>query len=97
MSTGGEGRRGMIARVHGRVQGVGFRYSAIRAARALGVVGTVANLPDGSVEVRAEGEAEKLARLTAWLQKGPPGAHVRNVDIEWVAFTGRYTDFDVEF
>ncbi len=90
-------RKALIARVHGRVQGVGFRFSAIRVARSFAVRGTVANRPDGSVEVVAEGTAENLARLVAWLQKGPPGAHVRNVEIEWIPFSGRYMDFDVEF
>ena len=90
-------RKALIARVHGRVQGVGFRFSAIRVARSLAVRGTVSNRPDGSVEVVAEGAPESLARLVAWLQKGPPGAHVRNVEIQWVPFSGRYTDFDVDF
>ena len=85
------------ALVIGRVQGVGFRYSAIHEARRLGVCGTVSNQPDGSVEVVAEGEADGLARLVSWLRKGPPGAHVRDLQIEWTPFTGRYTDFDVEF
>ena len=90
-------RKALIARVHGRVQGVGFRFSAIRVARSFSLRGTVANRPDGSVEVLAEGAPESLSRLVAWLQKGPPGAHVRNVEIEWIPFSGRYSDFDVEF
>jgi acylphosphatase len=90
-------RKALIARVSGRVQGVGFRFSAIRVARSFSVRGTVANRPDGGVEVVAEGTTENLARLVVWLQKGPPGAHVRNVEIEWIPFTGRYADFDVEF
>jgi acylphosphatase len=83
--------------VIGRVQGVGFRYSAIHEARRLGINGTVANLPDGSVEVVAEGEAEGLARFASWLRRGPPGAHVRDLQIQWIPFTGRYADFEVEF
>ena len=90
-------RKALIARVHGRVQGVGFRFSAIRVARSFSLRGTVANRPDGSVEVLAEGAPESLSRLVAWLQKGPPGAHVRNVEIEWIPFSGRFSDFDVEF
>jgi acylphosphatase len=83
--------------VIGRVQGVGFRYSAIHEARRLGINGTVSNQPDGSVEVVAEGEADSLARLAAWLRKGPPGSHVHDLQIQWTSFTGRYTDFEVEF
>ncbi|MGD0725553.1 MAG: acylphosphatase [Spirochaetia bacterium] len=91
------GQRAFRALVIGRVQGVGFRYSAIHEARRLGINGTVSNQPDGSVEVVAEGEADRLARLASWLRKGPPGAHVRDLQIQWIPFTGRYTDFEVEF
>jgi acylphosphatase len=83
--------------VHGRVQGVGFRYSALRQARALGVRGTVANTLDGSVEVIAEGDAERLALFLAWLEKGPPGARVSSVHVAWVPFSGQYVDFEVAF
>ncbi len=89
--------RACRAVVHGRVQGVGFRYSAIRQARALGIRGTVANRMDGSVEVCAEGDADALARFIAWLEKGPPGARVREVAVEWVPYSGRYADFDVDY
>jgi len=83
--------------VAGRVQGVGFRYSAMREARSLGIVGAVANLPDGSVEVFAEGDLLRLQRFLAWLHKGPPGAFVRDVDVSWAPPGGSYTRFDVEF
>lgn len=90
-------KRAFHALVHGRVQGVGFRYSAIRQAHALGIHGTVANRPDGSVEIVAEGDAEHLAQFLAWLEKGPPGARVRNVDLEWIPYTGSFESFEVEF
>jgi acylphosphatase len=89
--------RAFRAVIHGRVQGVGFRFSAIREARALGIRGTVANRADGSVEIAAEGETEQISRFLAWLERGPPGARVRGVDLEWVPFSGRWTDFDVDF
>jgi acylphosphatase len=85
------------ALVSGRVQGVGFRYSALREARRLGLRGTVANLPDGSVEVFAEGDPARLARLLAWLERGPPGARVDEVKVQSAPATGQYEDFDVEF
>lgn len=94
MSSAG---RAFHAVVSGRVQGVGFRYSAIREGRALGIRGTVANRPDGSVEVVAEGDAPRLAALLSWLEKGPPGARVREVQVEWIAPSDAYTDFDVTF
>jgi acylphosphatase len=89
--------RALRARVRGRVQGVGFRYSAIREARRLGVRGTVCNLSDGSVEVVAEGGFDRLERFLAWLGKGPPGARVQDVQVEWIPVSGRFADFDVEF
>jgi len=91
------GKKAFRALVIGRVQGIGFRYSAIHEARRLGVNGTVANLPDGNVEVVAEGDADRLARFVSWLRRGPPGAHVRDLQIQWTPFTGRYADFEVEF
>jgi acylphosphatase len=83
--------------VTGRVQGVGFRYSTIRQARALGLGGTVANRYDGSVEVQAEGPRSSLERLVDWLKRGPPGAHVRELQVEWLPWSGRFRDFEVEF
>jgi acylphosphatase len=85
------------ARVIGRVQGVGFRYSAVRRAQGLAVTGTVSNLADGSVEVVAEGDAARLEQFLSWLRKGPPGAFVRDVQVQWMPFTGGYTRFDVDF
>ena len=90
-------RAALHAVVTGRVQGVGFRYSTIRQASALGLAGTVANRYDGGVEVHAEGARESLERLAAWLQRGPPGAHVRDVQLEWGPWSGRFQGFEVEF
>ena len=71
-----------LFRVHGKVQGVGFRWWARSVARRLGVTGTVRNLTDGSVEVRARGTEQLLARLRAELQEGPPVASVTRIDEE---------------
>ncbi|MBM4183404.1 MAG: acylphosphatase [Gemmatimonadetes bacterium] len=67
-------------RVVGRVQGVGFRQWTHRTATRLGVSGTVRNLPDGSVEVRAHGAAEVLSELETALRRGPIAARVDRVD-----------------
>ena len=91
------GNAAFHAVISGHVQGVGFRYSAVRQARALGIVGTVANMPDGSVEVHAEGDAGSLERLLAWLRRGPSGAFVRNVQVDWLPWSGRFSGFDVDF
>src|SRR5690606_31599536 len=67
-------------RVRGRVQGVGFRAFVQRHGRALGLVGWAQNLPDGSVEVVAEGAPETLALLRDYLQQGPRWAVVTAVE-----------------
>jgi len=68
--------------VTGRVQGVGFRAATVDAARGAGLGGWVRNLDDGAVEVEAEGPAEGVERLLAWLASGPPGARVDDVAVE---------------
>ena len=68
-----------LYRVEGKVQGVGYRWWTRGLAARLGVSGTVRNLPDGSVEVRARGSDEVLAKLRAGLASGPPGATVTGV------------------
>lgn len=66
-------------RVVGRVQGVGFRWWTVRQARSLGLRGTVRNLPDGSVEIRAVGPGPAITRFEEALREGPPGARVDDV------------------
>jgi acylphosphatase len=65
--------------VSGMVQGVGYRYFAMRAAQRLGIGGYARNLPDGSVEVYAVGGASKLAEFRKELERGPQGASVASV------------------
>ena len=66
--------------VSGRVQGVGFRYFAVEAARAEGLSGWVRNREDGAVEVHAEGDEPSLARFEGKLRRGPPLARVAKLD-----------------
>jgi acylphosphatase len=72
-------RRRLI--VHGRVQGVGFRYSLARQAQTRGVAGSAANRPDATVEVVLEGEAEAVESLVRWCEDGPRGAVVERVEV----------------
>jgi len=65
--------------VRGRVQGVGFRWFVVQAARSLGLRGEVANRPDGSVEVLASGPPAALEQLQDALAAGPPAAIVTDV------------------
>ena len=85
------------ATVYGRVQGVFFRAFVNRQAKALALVGYVRNKPDGTVEVRAEGERYQLEKLVEYLRTGPRGASVKDLTIIWADYTGDYTDFDVAF
>jgi len=66
--------------VHGRVQGVGFRYFVERAALDLQLTGYVTNRADGTVEVYAGGDQEKLDRLRELLSYGPRWARVERID-----------------
>ena len=65
--------------IEGRVQGVGYRYSAKMKAESLGILGSVQNLSDGSVFVTAQGEKEAIDNFIQWCYKGPPGAIVRKI------------------
>ena len=74
--------------VDGAVQGVGFRESARRRARKLGVLGWVRNEADGTVAVHAEGEPGAVQELLAFLRKGPRGAQVRALQVQDVRVEG---------
>lgn len=75
-------------RITGRVQGVGYRYFALASAQHLGVAGFARNLPDGSVEVVAEGRAEAVLAFEEKLREGPAFARVEIVDKEPLAERG---------
>lgn len=70
--------------VHGRVQGVGFRWFVRREADRLGLAGYVRNLPDGTVEVVARGEPSELTLLERVLERGPAFAHVDDVEMSYL-------------
>ena len=74
----------VVARVSGRVQGVGFRFFVQSRAVALQLAGSVRNNSDGSVRVDAEGPKDDLLRLLEDLREGPPAARVERVDVEWL-------------
>ena len=66
--------------VRGRVQGVGFRWFVRVQARRLNLSGWVANRPDGTVELAASGDQEKLDELKRRVKRGPDGAQVISLD-----------------
>ena len=67
--------------VHGRVQGVFYRDSTMRKARELGLTGYVRNLPEGTVEIVAQGPLRILEDLIRWAHDGPPAAVVSKVEV----------------
>lgn len=77
------------------MQGVGFRYFAHAEASREGLHGWVRNLPDGCVEVAAEGDVEAIERFERALRHGPPGARVEQLEIEHTVPVGRDTGFAV--
>lgn len=79
--------------IYGRVQGVGFRWFAEHAARVEGISGWVANRPDGTVEVAAEGDREAIRRFESRLRHGPPTSRVDEVRTEVDVPTGRGGNF----
>ncbi len=64
------------ARVTGKVQGVGFRWFVTRAARSHQLGGWVRNLPDGTVQLEAEGSLDRIDEFLLTLRQGPPGSRV---------------------
>ena len=82
-------------RVAGRVQGVGFRWFVLQAARRHGVRGDVRNLPDGRVEIRAAGQADRVAAFLGEVRHGPQGARVDRVEQLEPDSTLRFREFDI--
>ena len=80
----------------GRVQGVGFRYTANRLAGAYEVAGFVRNLPDGRVHLVVEGDKNELAKYLAALAN-ELGDHIRDAAVDVRAATGEFADFEIRY
>ena len=91
----------MIKRAHvyytGRVQGVGFRYSAREVACGYDLSGFVRNLPDGRVELVAEGEEEEVQAFLQGIKASHLGGHIRHADINWFDATHDFKGFEIRF
>ena len=83
----------MHASVHGRVQGVGFRYFVVESANRLQLTGWVRNRFDGTVEVIAEGPRGALDTLVGDLQRGPRASNVTKMEVTWDSANGEFPDF----
>jgi acylphosphatase len=83
-------------RISGRVQGVGFRYSARSMASTIGIKGFVRNLPNGDVYIEVEGSFLQLEEYIQWCRQGPPRAKIKVVDV-YDAETVGFEAFDVRY
>jgi len=81
--------------ISGRVQGVFFRMETKRAAERFGVCGWVRNRRDGTVEALFEGDRARVAAILDWCKKGPPHAHVTNLDLTWDEYEGEFEGFSI--
>lgn len=84
-------------KVSGRVQGVYYRASAAEKATSLELAGWVRNRNDGGVEGVACGNSAALKSLISWLNKGPPNAEVRNVEIEAIKMIETFQSFEIRY
>ena len=79
----------------GRVQGIGFRYTVKALATGFELSGTVANLPDGRVELVAEGARDELEAFRRAIQDSEVGRFVRNEETAWCDATGEFRGFEI--
>jgi acylphosphatase len=83
--------------VNGQVQGVFFRQSTREKAQVCGVTGWVRNLSDGRVEAVFEGEENAVKLLVDYCRKGPVGAMITDVDVEFEKFAGEFKNFKIVY
>jgi acylphosphatase len=82
--------------VKGRVQGVFFRVETRHEAKKRNVVGWVKNTFDGKVEAVFEGQKEDVEKLVEFCRRGPSGARVTDVDVQWQEYSGEFKDFKIQ-
>jgi acylphosphatase len=95
MEKSGEKLHRVEITVHGRVQGVAFRFYTQSQARQLGVTGWVRNNADGTVRILAEGTRAELETFLAWTGRGPDHARVDRQDTHWSEASGRFQEFNI--
>jgi len=89
--------RRLSARFEGRVQGVGFRYTTVSIAGRFRVVGYVKNLPDGDVELAAEGRESELQAFLAAIRASHLGRFIVKENLSWSSASGEFAEFGVEY
>jgi acylphosphatase len=89
-------RKHLTITIYGKVQGVGFRWSAIEQALELDLTGFVRNQDRDQVYIEAEGEVDRLKQFLAWCHRGPQGANVEKVDYQSSEELKEFTEFKAE-
>ncbi len=87
--------RSVKINIYGKVQGVGFRYSALQKANEMGVMGFAKNRPDGSVYIEAEAEPEIIIEFVKWCNQGPSWSRVDNLIVTDITFNN-YRNFCIK-
>lgn len=87
----------LFLKVHGRVQGVFFRHNTNELAQKLKLAGWVKNVSDGTVEILAQGDSEKLKKLEEWARKGSMLAKVEKVEADYREVGDRFDDFNIVY
>jgi len=81
--------------ITGKVQNVSYRINAKRKAEELNLTGWVKNMPDGKVEIIAEGEEENLKSMISWCYNGSDGAVVNKVKAKWTEYEEKFDKFRI--
>ncbi len=90
-------RKHVSITVHGKVQKVGFRFSAIEKALEIGLVGIINNYETDKVQIEIEGEMEGLQKFLKWCHVGPQGAVIEKVDFASTEELQNYENFSAEW
>lgn len=93
VEPGNQGRQRLRVLYSGRVQGVGFRYTARSVARGYEVVGWVRNLPDGRVELVAEGDRDEVEAFRLAIREAGLAPHIRHEEVHREPAQGGLSDF----
>ena len=88
-------KKALMIIVSGNVQGVGFRYSALKKANELGIKGYIRNKSDGTVYIEIEGEPETLDFFIVWCKNGPSWAQVNDVYYEDIPLSS-FVNFEIK-
>ena len=86
----------VLIKIYGQVQGIGFRYQAFIKARKLNIKGYAQNIDDGSLEILAQGEEDRLKEMIGWARVGPENAKVEKIVTAWEKADSKFNDFEIK-